>query len=215
MAINLYFIRHGKTRYNVRNLFTGWLDSSLHPDHIKDIIDIRKEILKRNIQFDIIITSDLKRSIDTAKIAYPFFKDALHIKEPLIRERDYGLLSGKSKIRLKKVSPKLYEVYHRSYLVPPPGGESFIMVEQRARRFLQKLFLEKYHHKHILISAHGNSLRVIFKILENLTEKEAEKIEIKFGKIYEYRISLEGGIISVEVVNGIKYKNKKISQIKI
>ncbi len=206
--MHLYLIRHGKTKYNVSQRLTGWIDSSLDKEGIENALEIR-EILK-NKKIDVVVTSDLRRSIDTAKLSYlEENKEVNHIIEPLIRERDYGLIAGKNKSKLKQKINRLYDLYHRSYYVPPPGGESFIMVEQRVKKFLIP-FIKENINKRALISSHGNSLRVIFKILENLSIKETEKLEVKFGYVYEYEIRKNKESFVCRIIKGITSKDKTV-----
>ncbi len=204
--MHLYLIRHGKTKYNVSQRLTGWIDSSLDKKGIENALEMR-EILK-NKKIDLVVTSDLRRSIDTAKLSYLDENGKIkHIIEPLIRERDYGLIAGKNKPKLKQKLDRLYDLYHRSYYIPPPGGESFIMVEQRVKRFLIP-FIKENIGKRVLISGHGNSLRVIFKILENLSIEETEELEVKFGYVYEYEIMKSRDGFVCRIIKGITSKNK-------
>ena len=208
-GIDVYVIRHGKTHFNERGIFTGWIDAHLSNDGINNALQIRKFFEERNIRFDVIFTSDLTRAIQTAQIAYPDYKNAKFIITSLLRERDYGALSGRSKKKFSKEYPMLYRIYHRSYFVPPPGGESFIMMEKRITEFLK--FFTKLKAKNVLISAHGNTIRVLARILEKLSYEEGEKIEIEFGKVYHYTLIPDDNFLAVIVKEGVvRSSNEKI-----
>ncbi len=178
--MELYLFRHGETTYNKNNIFTGWKDATLTEKGIKEALKIRNYL--KHINLDLAITSDLRRAKQTLRIALGNKKvKVLIIRE--LRERDYGYLSGKSKIRFKNKNPVLYELYHRSAIISPPAGENFNMVIQRTETILKKIF-KKYKDKSLAISSHGNTIRAIFAITQNLKRKEIEKIEIEFGRVY-------------------------------
>ena len=64
--MKLYVIRHGEVDVNAKGLLNGRNDSILNAKGIKQVKQA-SEILK-NIHFDFIICSPLKRTIETAKI---------------------------------------------------------------------------------------------------------------------------------------------------
>lgn len=84
---------------------------------------------------------------------------------------------------------KEYEAIHRGYKVRAQGGESFYDVEKRVKKFIK--WLKKYIKKNkvnVVISAHGNSIRLFRKIMEKSSVKEMTKWKIPFDKIYSYEI---------------------------
>ena len=55
-------------------------------------------------------------------------------------ERNYGKLNGKThEYFIEKYGEKTYDSIHRGYNTPPPGGESFAMVEKRVNSFIKYL----------------------------------------------------------------------------
>ncbi len=101
-------------------------------------------------------------------------------------------LDKKTKEKLELILGKAeYKAVHRGYNVRPPGktGESFSDVEKRVRSFVKDLkkFMKKYK-INVAISAHGNSIRLFRKIMEKLTRKQTEKIEIPYDDYYIYFI---------------------------
>lgn len=65
MTINLYFVRHGQTLFNLLTKFQGWCDSDLTEKGINDALAAGKRLA--NIDFTSAYSSDLKRANDTAK----------------------------------------------------------------------------------------------------------------------------------------------------
>ena len=99
--------------------------------------------------------------------------------------------SLKPKLR-KKVEKFLgeeeYNAIHRGYNVAAPNGESFADVEKRVKSFI--VYLKKFVKKNkvnVAISAHGNSIRLFRKIMENASREEAIKWFIPYDKVFEYK----------------------------
>lgn len=86
-----YFIRHGETDWNHRNIIMGQSDIPLNELGTKQAIEARK--LFKNIEFDNIYTSPLKRAFQTAEILNQDAKYSIIIKEGL-KERKWGEKEG-------------------------------------------------------------------------------------------------------------------------
>ena len=86
------FVRHGETNLNnpVRRM-QGISDYDLNTNGIKQAETIRNKLAEEN--FDIIITSPLKRAKHTAEIINEF-KNLDLILDDRIMERNYGQLEG-------------------------------------------------------------------------------------------------------------------------
>ena len=86
----LYLVRHGETTTNKDGLIQGQRDVELSDKGISDAKELKDLVSKLDI--DVVISSPLKRAIDTAKIItdnkYP-----INIDDRII-ERDWGLLEG-------------------------------------------------------------------------------------------------------------------------
>jgi 2,3-bisphosphoglycerate-dependent phosphoglycerate mutase len=107
-------------------------------------------------------------------------------------ERSYGELEGKYHDNIiKKFGERQYDLWHRGYGVKdrPPKGECFADVEKRVRKFIN--WLKKYVRKNkvnVAISAHGNSIRLFRKIMENAPRKEVVSWFIPYDKVFEYSV---------------------------
>ena len=88
----LYLVRHGETVDNVRQIMQGQTQGELTENGILQARQVAEDL--KDIPFDAIIASDLKRSIDTACIiAAPH---QLEVQTtPLLRERDWGGFTGR------------------------------------------------------------------------------------------------------------------------
>ena len=88
----LYLVRHGETVDNANQIMQGQTQGQLNENGIKQAQQFSDEWKDKPI--DVIIASDLKRSIDTARIiAEPHNLEV--ITTPLLRERDWGGFTGR------------------------------------------------------------------------------------------------------------------------
>ena len=88
----LYLARHGETVDNARQIMQGQTQGELNENGILQAEEVSREWASKPL--DAIIASDLKRSIDTAKIiAEPHHLEVL--ATPLLRERDWGSFTGR------------------------------------------------------------------------------------------------------------------------
>ena len=185
----IYLFRHGQTFFNRDKKFTGNIDSKLTSKGKEHAKTIAKKL--KNKRFQVAIHTSLSRSIDTLK---PVLKNhpecTIIIEDDRILERDYGSLQGMNHIDyIKKYGEEEFKRVHRNFTTRPPKGESFADVEIRVREFIKDLkrFIKK-NKVNIAISGHGNSIRLFRKIIDKKTRKEAEKWNIPYDKVFEYKI---------------------------
>ena len=186
---SVYVFRHGQTTYNRDQRFTGFDNPGLTSLGIKHAKTIAKKL--KNKQFNISFYTRLKRSKQTLKEVLKYHPECKTlIKDDRMIERNYGRLNGLTHDTfIKKYGEQEYNLIHRGYNIPPPGGESFAMVENRVRKFIKDLkILIKKEKCSVAISAHGNSIRLFRKTMESASKKEACKWVIPYDKVFEYKI---------------------------
>ncbi len=134
----LYLVRHGETVDNVNQIMQGQTQGKLTENGIRQAQDVRDQLASED--FSAIISSDLKRSVDTAKIiAEPH--DLEVVQTPLLRERDWGGFTGRFIPELKG------EVW-------PDDIETLENLLSRAGEFIA--FVKKtYPGKKVLAVGHG------------------------------------------------------------
>ena len=218
--LHIYLFRHGKTNYNTKAIFSGWKETKLTAEGIKNAKTVAKKL--KNKKFQVAIHTKLSRSKDTLKHVlkyHPECKEA--IEDNRMIERSYGILEGTShKSFIEKIgtkhfdlkvfgdskedlSPELkkkiekmlgtaeYHKIHRGWNTPPPYGESFKMVKKRVKKFIK--WLRKYMKKNnvnVAISAHGNSIRLFRHIMERASIQETCSWFIPYDKVFEYQIEV-------------------------
>lgn len=184
----LVLVRHGASEWNLKNVFTGWVDVPLSE---QGIAEAHKAAEKLNgFHFDMAFSSVLKRANDTLDIILkdlgqsdiPVFKDVA------LNERHYGDLQGKNKAEMEEIFGKdVVNVWRRSFDVAPPHGESLKDTCDRTIPYWRETILpELQKGKNVIIAAHGNSLRSILMDLELLAPYEIILVNLATGIPYVY-----------------------------
>jgi len=189
MKLYIYIFRHGETYYNRSRKFTGRLNSRLTPKGIKQSNVIAEKLREKT--FQVAFKTSLSRSSDSLKIVLRYHPECEKvIVDDRMIERSYGDLEGKfHKTIIKEFGKRQFDIWHRSYDVPPPGGESIKMVEKRVLSFTKDLVaLMKKERVNVVISAHGNSMRPFRRYFENLTIKQMMKLENPYDKYFDYTV---------------------------
>jgi len=187
MKLHIYIFRHGETYYNRSKRFTGWVNSRVTSEGIKQANLIAQKL--REKAFRIAFKTSLSRSSTSLKIVLRYHPECKRvIVDDRMIERSYGYLEKKyHKTIVKKYGKRQFDIWHRSYDVPPPGGESIQMVEKRVLSFIKDLVILMEREKvNVVISAHGNSMRPFRRYFENLTIKQMMALENPYDKCFDY-----------------------------
>jgi len=235
--MKLILLRHGESKWNLLNQFTGWTDVGLTENGIKEAKFSAEQILKENIIINTLYTSLLKRSIHTAEIIADIINfDKKNIQHNWrLNERHYGTLQGLNKSETAtKYGEEQVQLWRRSYDVAPPRlseddkrhprfneqfkdieniptGESLKNVIDRLNPFWNQ-YLEniKENLGNHLIVAHSNSLRAIVKILDQLSDKEIVSVNIPTGVPLVYQFDDNFNVIHKEyLIDQAKLKEKQ------
>jgi len=205
-SVEITYFVHGTTLDNEKELASGHYDVELSELGIKQ--SKKLAVLCKNEKFDVIFSSDLKRAVESAKLAFGK-RGVMIIKDKRLRECDYGKMTGKSE---KQVLAMEKDLIDESF----PGGESYQEVENRMRSFLRDLF-NKYQGKKVAIMAHKGPQLALEVILNNKSWQQALaedwrknkawqpgwRYEFEFGpKIWELKIY--GSDIFEAIKNGSK-----------
>ena len=129
--MKLFLVRHGQTTANQQKIYAGQTDVLLTEQGQQEAEAIRPILEK--FTFDRVYSSDLRRAVDTQRLALP---DATAIQTPLLREFDEGSLVG---MCFTEVQALFDDSYRRRRDYTPYGGESADMVCARLRQFLSIL----------------------------------------------------------------------------
>ena len=142
----IILIRHGSTDYNEKKLVQGWTDIPLNREGRNQIYSLCKKICLINTKWDAVISSDLKRALESGEILADFFSIPLFTYKGL-RERKYGEYEGLS-------LSKVHELREVNDQISEKGGETkqeFLNRISHVMKNLNDLFEEK----NIIVLTHG------------------------------------------------------------
>lgn len=163
------------------------MNSRLTPKGIKQSNVIAEKL--RTKKFQIAFKTSLSRSSDSLKMVLKHHPECQKvIVDDRMIERSYGDLERKfHKTVIRKYGKRRFDIWHRSYDVPPPRGESIEMVEKRVLAFIKDLIiLMKKERVNVVISAHGNSMRPFRRYFENLNIEQMMELENPYDKYFDY-----------------------------
>ena len=216
----LVLLRHGESTWNKENRFTGWKDVDLSERGREEAIEAGRLMAAEKYEFEVAYTSVLKRAIRTLHIALDEM-DMLWLpvhKSWRLNERHYGALQGLNKAETAaKHGEAQVKIWRRSYDIPPPplpnddpehpaNDRRYADVPQEDLPLSESLkdtvarFLPLWHQtiapdiqagKHVLIAAHGNSLRALVKYLDNISDEQIVELNIPTGVPLVYLLNAE------------------------
>lgn len=223
----LVFIRHGQSEWNLKNLFTGWVDVNLSEQGVQEATEAGKKLKEAGIEFDQAYTSVLTRAIKTLHIALEE-SDQLWIPETKtwrLNERHYGALQGQNKKEAaEKFGEEQVHTWRRSYdVLPPllkaddegsavkerryanldphvvPGGENLKVTLERVMPFWEDhIAPDLLDGKNVIIAAHGNSLRALTKYLEGISDDDIVSLEMATGQPVVYDLDDKLNVVKKE-----------------
>ncbi|MCC7304567.1 2,3-diphosphoglycerate-dependent phosphoglycerate mutase [bacterium] len=224
---SLVMVRHGQSRWNASNRFTGWVDVTLSVRGIREAQECGDKL--KDTEFDVAFTSELiraqqtlftilSRQNKTGIVVHTADKDALTLTSnfmtlediPIyvthkLNERHYGLLQGLDKAEVKiKYGEQQVMDWRRGYMAQPPEGESLEDVYKRAVPYFKNTVMPYVASgKNVIVSGHGNSLRAIVKYIENITDEQIVNLDLPTGEVIRYefdagKISKRSGELSFE-----------------
>ncbi|HUO95071.1 MAG TPA: 2,3-diphosphoglycerate-dependent phosphoglycerate mutase [Steroidobacteraceae bacterium] len=209
-AGTLALVRHGQSTWNLENLFTGWTDVDLTEQGRAEAAEAGRLLAAEQIAFDIAHTSVLKRAIRTLWIALDTM-DRMWIpveRSWRLNERHYGALQGLDKAQTVALhGAEQVKIWRRSYDIPPPPLErddrrhprfdpryaGLSEAELPATESLKdtlarvvpywnaRIAPELRAGRHVLVVAHGNSLRALVKMLDGMSEADIVEFNIPTG----------------------------------
>ena len=220
MAGKLILCRHGESEWNLENRFTGWADVGLSPKGEQEAKDAGLTLKHEQLSFDLAYTSVLKRATRTLWI---MLEEMSLTWIPVINawelnERHYGALQGLNKSQVAaEYGEEQVQIWRRSYDTPPPplnndderhprfeiryagvsdlpASESLKDTLLRVKPYWQtKIIPSLLGNQDVLIVAHGNSLRAMVKMIENISDEEIVDFNIPTGipLAYEFNENLK------------------------
>ena len=206
----LVLLRHGQSQWNLENRFTGWVDVDVTAQGLEEARQAGRLMRDERLEFDVAHTSVLKRAIRTLWTALDVM-DQMWIpvlRDWRLNERHYGSLQGldKSEMTARFGEPQV-KIWRRSYDVPPPpmpdsdpahprhdrryrGIDPALLPNTESLKTTLERVLPYWHQsivpqlkagQTVLIAAHGNSLRALYKYLNQVADETITEVNIPTG----------------------------------
>lgn len=216
----LVILRHGQSTWNLENRFTGWTDVPL--TELGETEARSAGQLMADIPFDLVYTSLQTRAISTANIALEEMQASwLPVtRHWRLNERHYGALQGLNKKETaEKHGPEQVFAWRRGYETPPPPLEISDerhpshdrryaalppdvlpatecladVVDRMLPYWFDEIAPQLLAGRHVLVVAHGNSLRALVKHLEGISDDSIAELNIPTGapKLYNFDKTLQ------------------------
>lgn len=214
--IKLVLLRHGESTWNKENRFTGWTDVPLTEKGIEEAKESGQVLKKEGYAFDVVFTNVLERATKTTEIVLNEMNLTIPVHESWrLNERHYGALQGLNKAEMaEKFGEEQVLKWRRSYDIQPPAlkkdderysgndpkykdlDEEDIPLTESLKDTIARVLpywkneivLELKAGKKILVSASGNSLRALVKIIDNISNDEIVHFNIPTGVPLVYEL---------------------------
>ena len=213
----LVLLRHGESRWNLENRFTGWTDVDL-TDNGRAEAKAAGELLRaEGYVFDIAYTSVLRRAIRTLWITL----DAMDlmwlpvVKSWRLNERHYGALQGLNKAETAaRYGEQQVLTWRRAYAIAPeplaaddprwagndprykhlapgeiPATECLRDTVARVIPFWNDSIAPAVSRgRRVIVTAHGNSLRALIKYLDGISDDDIVSLNIPTARPLVYEL---------------------------
>ena len=159
--MEIYFVRHGQTIWNVEKRFQGLSDSPLTELGITQAKLLGEKL--KDIKFDKFYSTSLKRANDTANYIKGNRKQKVEIFDDFV-EISMGDMEGIKQEDFKKLYPEQVKNFFFNQLEYDPssfGGESFLEVRERVIRGLNKFIELNKNYERVLVVSHGATLKTL------------------------------------------------------
>ena len=159
--MEIYFVRHGQTIWNVEKRFQGLSDSPLTELGITQAKLLGEKL--KDIKFDKFYSTSLKRAYDTANYIKGNRKQKVEIFDDFV-EISMGDMEGIKQEDFKKLYPEQVKNFFFNQLEYNPssfGGESFLEVRERVIRGLNKFIELNKNYERVLVVSHGATLKTL------------------------------------------------------
>ena len=194
----LVLVRHGQSEWNLKNLFTGWRDPDLTEQGVAEAKRAGALLKAEGLKFDVAFTSLLSRAQRTLSLVLGEMgqEGVETLASQALNERDYGDLSGLNKDDARaKWGEEQVHVWRRSYDIPPPGGESLRDTVARTLPYYNQEILPRVlRGETTIVTAHGNSLRALIMVLEQLSPEGIMQRAVLTGVPMVYRMRADSTV---------------------
>jgi probable phosphoglycerate mutase len=191
-------VRHGLTELNRDRRVGGRVDVPLIPEGRAQAEEARTTFA--GTPFDVVVSSPLQRSVETASIVTGVALEGIEIDE-LCTERSFGKMEGITPAEVRERYPQVeyLQVGHIGYSLNPPGGEPFPQLQARARRFLEGLMTRDRGNR-ILVFSHQNFLQQFHGVMLGLDRIGSLERDILNCELNQFHLGTDGALRGHRIV---------------
>ncbi len=210
----LILLRHGRSDWNEKNLFTGWVDVDLIERGRQEAVRGGELLKESGLLPDVVHTSLLRRAITTANIALDVCdRHWIPVRRDWrLNERHYGALQGLDKAATRdRYGDEQFMLWRRSFDTPPPeiapdneyaqtDDPRYEGIDVPRTECLKDVIARLMPYwegpiredlaagKTVLVAAHGNSLRAMVKHLDGISDDDIAGLNIPTGQPLVYEL---------------------------
>ena len=195
-------IRHGLTELNRSKRTGGRTDAPLLPAGRAQAAAARATF--DGTPFDVAFSSSLSRAIETAQIVAGVAPPTL-IVDDLCIERSFGQMEGLTRAEIMERLPDVIyiPIGHVHYSLNPPGGETFELVQARARQFLWKL-RKQHRGQRVLVFSHQNFIQQFHAVMRDEDPMQALAYDILNCELNQFHLAADGTLLAHQTVQLVK-----------
>ncbi|WP_022853432.1 histidine phosphatase family protein [Thermodesulfatator atlanticus] len=181
MNERIFIMRHGLTRANLENRFTGRTEEPLTPEGIRQAQEAGRLIAKEDISA--IYASPLRRTMETAiAVRKGMARPLPIIPDPAFIEINIPPWEGKTKDEIIANASLKYEMWRKNpHLFDLPGCENLQKVKERVVPRALSLFARKTP---VLIVTHMVVVRVLFCYFLGIELKDYRVISVPNARVF-------------------------------
>ena len=150
--MTIYIVRHGQTEENLQRILQGHMPGTLTEKGKEQVRKAAERLSKEGIMFTRLVSSDLKRAMDSAQIISDKFNLPI-IPMEILRERDWGKFTGMS---IAEATDK-YRIDGK-WVFPEGTTETEEGIYERANKALVEL-QKQFADETIIVVTHGQFAR--------------------------------------------------------
>lgn len=182
--LQLTLVCHASTPWGEQERFQGWSDPQLSEQGVSEAEVLRERLAGE--EWDQVVTSDLARCVDTARIAFP---EAEMEFDPDWREMHFGDWEGLTYEEcLERDGARFRGWITHPAASAPPGGEAFGDFWMRVERAMKALPQEGK----VLVITHSGTIRVALSRLLDLGFRKARRFAISSCGVTKLEVYPDG-----------------------
>lgn len=205
----IYWVRHGETEYNLKEIIQGQADSPLTELGLKQAKQRAEKLM--HVKFDAVFSSDLPRAAKTAEIL-KLDRQLVVNTTKLLRERDYGPFDGKPASEYREKNKQLLEK-RNSLSIKEIRNFKLYEGFETDNDFVERILLglreiaAAYPGKTVLVVGHGGSMRVVLVHLGYATYEQLPPGRPTIDNLAVIKLESDGVDFFVKETEGVNKQN--------